>query len=331
MGTAFGVSYFGVRDPRHARADLDEIAGAGFRAVTHTLSEHDLRYHPENVRALVAATRERGLEASLDPWGVAGLFGGEAYSELALTGLDARQIDATGRSVPACCPNAPATRSLLLRWTRAAADLGADVLFWDEPHFYLGAYDDPRAAPRCCRCRHCEAAWRGAHGGELPAEGEPALETFRTETLRGLLSECIAAAPNSMRHSVCLLPRGQFDGAGTDAWDRFADLPRIGRLATDPYWMDRPVDPAAYVREHARALRPLCDSRGTEMEVWIQGIRVPEGEEPRIHRAVEAAVEAGADRIAFWSFRGTERMSSLACGDPDAAWAAMCEAVRRFG
>ena len=44
-----------------------------------------------------------------------------------------------------------------------------------------------------------------------------------------------------------------------------------------------------------------------------------------------AAAAAGADRIAFWSYRGTERMSSLACADPDATWAAMCEAVRRFG
>ena len=74
----FGVSYFGVRDPRHAARDLDEIAEAGFRSITHTFSEHDLRYHQEDVGRLVEASRERGLEVGLDPWGVGGLFGGEA-------------------------------------------------------------------------------------------------------------------------------------------------------------------------------------------------------------------------------------------------------------
>ena len=138
-GVEFAVSYFGVRDPRHVQTDLDEIAAAGFKSVTHTFSEHDLRYHAKDVAKIVAETKSRGLEAVLDPWGVAGLFGGEAYSELALVDLDSRQVDAQGRSVPASCPNAPATRALLHRWSKLALECGADCLFWDEPHFYLGA------------------------------------------------------------------------------------------------------------------------------------------------------------------------------------------------
>ena len=73
--TQYGVSYFGVRDPRHAARDLDEIAGAGFRHLTHTLSEYDLRYHFEDVARLVTMSRDRGLEVGLDPWGVGGIFG----------------------------------------------------------------------------------------------------------------------------------------------------------------------------------------------------------------------------------------------------------------
>jgi hypothetical protein len=328
VSVAFGVSYFGTRDPRHVREDLDEIAAAGFTAVTHTFSEHDLRHHAANVAAIVLATRSRGLEAGLDPWGVAGLFGGEAYSELALRDPESRQRDAGGRSVPACCPHAPATRALLARWARTAADTGADVLFWDEPHFYLGAWGD-RPAPPCCRCARCRDAWRNEAGGDLPEEGAPELERFRSRTLRGLLEESIAAA-GTVRHALCLLPRGEFAGAGSDTWEELGQTASVARLATDPYWMDRPVEPADYVRTHAERLRRLCDATGREMEVWIQGIRIPRGAERRIVEASEAAAAAGADRIAFWSFRGTERMSSLACEDPDAAWAAMCEAVRRL-
>ncbi len=47
--------------------------------------------------------------------------------------------------------------------------------------------------------------------------------------------------------------------------------------------------------------------------------------------ATEAAAENGADVISYWSFRGTERMGTLRCGDPDRAWEAMKECVRRFG
>lgn len=326
----FGVSYFGVRDPRHARTDLDEIAEAGFRTVTHTFSEHDMRYHEKDVGRLVEETRQRGLEAGLDPWGVAGVFGGEAYSELALTTLSSRQIDAAGESVPACCPNAEPTRALLRRWARTAADLGADVLFWDEPHFYLGALRTTPASP-CCRCVACREAWHGAHGGQLPPEGTADLAEFRVESLRSLLVDAIAATAGSqVRHSLCLLPRGEFSSAGSDDWDRFARIGGLSRLSTDPYWMNRPVDPGEYVRRHVRPLQDLCAATGHEMEVWVQGIRIAAGREGDILAATAAAVELGASIISFWSFRGTERMSTLACADPDAAWRAMREAVRRY-
>ena len=320
----FGVSYFGVRDPRHARADLDEIAEAGFRAVTHTLSEHDLRYHEKDVGKLVEETRARGLEAALDPWGVAGVFGGEAYSELALTDLSARQIDAAGESVPACCPNAEPTRALLRRWARTAVDLGADVLFWDEPHFYLGALrTTPRAS--CCRCVACREKWHAAHGGELPPEGTPELADFRAETLRSLLADAIAATSASRtRHSLCLLPRGEFSSAGSDDWEGFARVAGLSRLSTDPYWMSRPVDPAEYVPP-CRALRDLARPR--QDGSLAAGHRIAAAR--RRHFAATAAV-AAAQHVSFWSFRGTERMSTLACEDPDTAWRAMCEAVRRF-
>jgi hypothetical protein len=328
----FGVSYFGVRDPRHARRDLDEIAAAGFTDVIHTFSEHDLRYHAGDVARLVAETRARGLAPAVDPWGVGGLFGGEAYSERALTDLDCRQIDASGRSVPAICPNAPATHELLRRWTLAALELDPERLFWDEPHFYLGALRQGPSSP-CCRCRFCEEAWRTAGGGlELPPEGHADLARFRVESLRRLLGLAIEAAraSSAVGHTLCLLPRGEYSAGGSDDWAAFATLKGLDRLATDPYWMDRPVDPPEFVRRHATPLAAVCRESGRTLEVWIQGIRIAAGREHDIERAAAAAVECGAQSVAFWSFRGTERMSWLACADPDAAWAAMRNAVRVF-
>lgn len=167
---------------------------------------------------------------------------------------------------------------------------------------------------------------------DLPPEGDPALDRFRTASLRRLLERVIEGSPAPRtHHALCLLPRGEFAGAQTDDWDAFASLPGLSRLATDPYWMERPVEPAEYVRHHAGALRALCTERGHEMEIWVQGIRIPAGHEHVILEAAAAAVESGADGVSFWSFRGTEGMAPLACGNPGAAWSAMKEAVRRFG
>ena len=65
------------------------------------------------------------------------------------------------------------------------------------------------------------------------------------------------------------------------------------------------------------------------MEIWIQAIRIPRGDEWKMQEAVDAALAEGAERIAFWSFRGTDRMSSLTCEDPEAAWKVILDAVRR--
>ncbi len=328
---SFGVSYFGVRDPGHACRDLDEIARAGFSSVTHTLSEYDLRYHAADVARLVEETKARGLEAVLDPWGVAGLFGGEAWSELALVDLDSRQVDARGIRVPACCPNAPPTRALLKRWAEAAISSGADCLFWDEPHFYLGALREPPHAA-CCRCRRCEEAYSSSDpaGGSLPPEGDARLAAFRARSITSLLAELLLPLRGSpAAQTLCLLPHGEFAAAGTDDWESLARCAPWTRLATDPYWMDRPVPVRDFVAKHSARLRKLCDATRTVMEIWIQAIRIPRGDEAKIGEAVDAAVEAGAERVAFWSFRGTERMSWLACADPEAAWRETLEAVRR--
>jgi hypothetical protein len=330
-GVSFGVSYFGVRDLRHVRSDLDEIAEAGFSFVVHTFSEHDLRFHVGDLARIVEESRLRGLRVELDPWGVGGIFGGEAYSELALVELGSRQTDARGRSVPACCPNARETRELMSRWVEVATSLAPHGIFWDEPHFYLGGFRRGERAA-CCRCQACREAFSvSSRPGELPPEGDTTLQTFRADSLARFLREAIRHAGADVEHSLCLLPRGEFHAAGSDSWDAFESIREISRFATDPYWMDRPVDPSAYVRRHAAELASFCRRTSREMEVWIQGIRIPAGKESSILEAVKAAVEEGAARVAFWSFRGTERMHHLACGDPARAWEVMKESVRRFG
>ena len=71
------VSYFGNRMPRHfIERDLPEMVQMGCTFVLHTFSEYDMDYYSGAVAEMVAASKHAGLDVYLDPWGVAGVFGG---------------------------------------------------------------------------------------------------------------------------------------------------------------------------------------------------------------------------------------------------------------
>src|SRR6266705_2044410 len=76
----FGVSYFGVRNPQHFQRDLDDIACLGFTYIVFTFSEEDQRFYQASLTEFVRRTHQQGLKAYVDPWGVCGVFGGEAFS-----------------------------------------------------------------------------------------------------------------------------------------------------------------------------------------------------------------------------------------------------------
>ena len=145
-----GVTYLGNRFVRHyAERDLPEIVAAGCDYVVHTVSEYDLAFHSGEISALVDATRQAGLEAWLDCWGLGGLFAGEAFSDFLLRHPESWQVGPHGKRTPVACPNAPAFRELLQTWIEAAARAGADVVF----------FDDPLApAEKTCVCDSCREA-----------------------------------------------------------------------------------------------------------------------------------------------------------------------------
>jgi hypothetical protein len=109
-----GVSYFGNRIPEHfVNRDLPDIIAHGCTYIVHTFSENDLQHYATSLKSMVTATREAGLEAYIDPWGVGGVFGGEAYSEFLPNNLDAWQTKLDGAPVPMACLNAPLFREFM--------------------------------------------------------------------------------------------------------------------------------------------------------------------------------------------------------------------------
>ena len=119
------VAYFGNRYLDHFERDLEEIRRHGFDGVVHCVSEADREWGMRRIAEMFAATRDAGLSCWADPWGVGGVFGGEAHSAYLARGGLVGAAD-------------PGFRALVHNWVDDVAAAGAEWVFWDEPDLGLG-------------------------------------------------------------------------------------------------------------------------------------------------------------------------------------------------
>lgn len=301
MTMLVATSYFGNRILRHVDADVRKLRNEGFDILIHTFSECDLRFYRKTVRDIVEVTKETGMRVWIDPWGVGGVFGGEAFSDAALHHREWLQVDADGNKLPACCPSNPGFQRLMREWTDAALESGADAVFWDEPHFYSD--ENQRFA---CYCKYCRT---------LAEHGKPAIGTF-------LRDMCDRVRSRSGQNVVCLLPSTLERGD--------AVLENVMNLGSTPFWAMHDADPEKYVTLTGRDLQRVASRARVQTHLWIQGFRIPAGREDEIRRSTIAAGQLGIDVIAIWGFDACESMSFLSCERPQIAWAAFLKAIAQL-
>lgn len=311
---AFATSYFGNRIVRYVQADMRRLATEGFGIVVHTFSEHDLRYYRAAMSRIVAASHDAGLEVWLDPWGLGGVFGGEAFSDVALKEPGWSQRSAGGARLPACCPSHPGFRGFVDEWIEASLAAGADAVFWDEPHLHAG--DDGGSSG--CWCSYCRAIAEDAGETDAAWRREVALSAF-------LLRACGRVAAGGGTNVVCLLPHDRPDGAVP--WAPVARAPGVRGLGTVPFWVLRGEEPEPCVTRLARDVITTTSRLGISSHVWIQAFQVPRGREDEITVAIRAAASAGVDVIAAWGFDACESMPFLACARPEIAWRAVLAGI----
>ncbi|MFA5093812.1 MAG: hypothetical protein WC512_01050 [Candidatus Omnitrophota bacterium] len=329
-----GVSYFSSRDIRHAAEDLRDISGNGCNYVVHTFSEADMQYYKGSMRKIIEKSAEAGLEVRMDPWGVAGLFGGEAYSYFVAKNLGVRQITSDGRSVPLACPNNPEARQFLKKWVDEVADIGAKSLFWDEPHFYEPHWAGDRDNKTWgCRCLYCQSIFEQRFKYEMPEAYRQDIEEFKEDSLVFFVEElCDYARSKGLKNSVCLLPiqshlAGKF-------WDRIAAIGSLDNIGTDPYWIglkkaDEKFDMENYIRGFCRKVSSLARTYGKDCHIWVQNLSIPSGWEKDVEKAVDLIYAEGIRDIAAWSYHGTSSMSGLSCDDPGLVWKVLGESYKR--
>jgi hypothetical protein len=325
------TSYFGCRILRHVKRDMQRLDRLGFARVVHTFSENDLFYFPETMRDIVSASHDAGLEVQLDPWGVGGIFGGEAFSRWILDEPDLMQRGASGRPLGAACLNHPRVQELVREWTLAAARTGADWIFWDEPHWSFKGPRNP--AGEYCVCEHCRRVARAqaeAPGSSLPIGDDlacaprAAVDRFRALSVIYLLGGLTRfAADQGLKSSICVLPHGTMDQPSI-SWAELASLPGVGEFGTDPYWQafgfTRPDERDRFIDENARAAKAAAKQAGSETMLWIQAFRVPAAGEDDLLEGAERLVGHAPDAVAIWAFEACAHMSALACENPRRIW-----------
>ncbi len=330
-GYKAGVSYFGNRIPEHfVQRDLPDIVSHGCTYIVHTFSENDLQHYAGAMKTMVAATHAAGLEAWMDPWGVGGVFGGEAYSDFVVRNPDALQLKRNGTTAAMVCINSLKFSEYMRGWVDAAAETGADVVFWDEPHLYPGSEARLINTDWACCCTVCEELFLAKYGMPMPDILTPEIVEFREATVVGFLSQmCAYVKVQLMRNAVCLMPFDD-DAHGIVHWEKVADIPGLDILGVTPFWQFFKQDRDVFVGRFAEKVVALAKMFGIESQVWLQGFLVPSGTEAELVKAAEKMRQAGVDNIAAWGFRGCDYMSSLRSEQPEEVWRVIDEVFRRL-
>jgi N-acetylmuramic acid 6-phosphate etherase len=323
-----GVSYFGVRIPRHVRRDLEDIAARGYTAVLHTFSENDLAYYRGTMAEIVAASHELGLEVQMCPWGVGRTFGGEAESRWVTFNPEACQVLDDGRRVATGCLNNPAYRAFCKEWADAALEAGTDFVFWDEPHWtvpeHVGVDDPERWA---CVCQICAEL----SGLDLSQGLTPEVQQFRERSVVDFLGEVTAhVASRDGMNTICLLPLTE-GPHGVSDWDSVAALPHLSVLATDPYWKNFAEPADSFVGRFARLLAETAARHDVEAQMWLPSFGLTRADIPDLEAAVRATRAAGIDDVWTWGYEACGHMTHLATPDSPLVWEAVTTALTGEG
>jgi N-acetylmuramic acid 6-phosphate etherase len=273
---------------------------------------------------IVEVSHELGLEVQMNPWGLGRTFGGEAESRFVTMRPEACQVLDDGRRVAAGCLNNPTYRSYCKEWADAALEAGADLVFWDEPHWVVPAHvgvDDP--SRWSCHCDVC----RERFGGELPKQLNDEALAFREASLIDFLGEVVAHVRSlGGRNTICLLPA--VEGAhGIRDWDAVASLPGLDVFGTDPYWQVFEEPAGEFVGRFAELAGEAAARAGVVPELWVPAFRLTREDIPDLEAAVEAARAAGIGRLWVWGYEACGHMSSLATADSSAVWEAAVRAL----
>jgi len=324
----YGVSYFGNRILKHVEEDMKELKEIGFDVIVHTFSENDHKFYFRTMKDIVKLTKDLGMEVWIDPWGVGGIFGGEAFSNFLIENPSEWQITNRGRAVGSACFNSPKFREYMKRWLEAAVETGADAVFWDEPHFHI-LKDFPKEWT--CRCERCREKFKETYGHDMPEEFTEEVSNFRNETIKDFFEEVLSYSKKlGMKNVICFLPF-ESELFGLKDYESIAKIENVDNIGSDPYWMAFKLKMNPFLKETTQKILKLSSKYGKENHIWLQAFKVPRGREEDIVKGAKILKKENVDTVLFWGVFACKHISSIAPDDPEKTWEVVKQIVREVG
>ncbi len=313
---------------------MAEVRRQGCSFIVITFSENDVMFHEDTFHQMVKEAKRQGLITLVDPWAIAGIFGGESATQLPIWHDDERQVRSDGKKAPALCLNSPALTAYLKKWVDVVVTFKADYILWDEPHFYLNWLDkyggwEPNPKAWSCCCGFCQKKFKKETGKALPKEQTEEVKEFKRRSTRDfLLTLTRYAQSKKQKNAMTFLP-------GEKEWflKAMAQEKSIQVMGGETYFeydTTRPKDIYRHAVEHTQELKVWSKKYRKPLLMWVKGFRVPLGLERDVVEATRGAVDGGADWIGMWGFQGCKHVSEIACKNPDKVWKLMGSTFRSY-
>ncbi|MBQ9805367.1 MAG: hypothetical protein IJW49_02505 [Clostridia bacterium] len=314
-----GVAYHGNRILRHVEDDMRDIVNHNMNVVVHMFTHNDWDRHKTVVKDIIKISEDFGLEVWVDNWGIGGPPGDKSH--FLQYHPEAHQIWSDGTPNPvSSCYNSEAFVQFTKDWLDQVREMGGKKIFWDEPHL------KEKDGKFCCCCPTCKKLFAEKYGHEMPMILTPETEAFRAWSIANYFDRVTTYSKElGMENASCVM---------IHTLEQTNEMLKVSNLTDwgiDPYWSPkkRGKDPYEYVYTQSRDAIANAKSVGKDNHIWIQGYDLPLGHEDDIILATDAAYDAGARNILYWSYRAGES-NDYRSTNCDRCWQVMGEACARI-
>ncbi|MEJ6951864.1 hypothetical protein [Natronospora cellulosivora (SeqCode)] len=321
-----GYSYHGNTFFDHFKRDVEEMKKAGASYLVQTFSENNMEYNFDNFYNMNNYAQEMGLEVHMDPWSLAGIFGGEAYSRFLLENPQVWQRNNQGEKLPLACLNHPDTVDFVRKWIDIVSQLSVDYIFWDEPHFFIQV--DPESPIWGCRCPVCQEKFFSENGYEIPEKKSNQIEQFKKDSIKSFLQEMITfSTKKEIKNGLCVLPPAR-DEDFSEYWRGLIRDLKLDYFGTDPYWLGWKRSIEEMLVPLTITVTRLCQEFKIDSQIWLQGFKINDSKIDEWEKGIDTIIASKPDYLGVWSYRCCNSLSYLDYNNSNKLWEILKKKVR---
>lgn len=301
------------------------VMTAGASYIVQTFSENNMEFNKENFLKMNSYAKSEGLEVHIDPWALAGVFGGEAYSKFVLDNVDVWQKNNLGEPVPYACLNHDKTRAFVKGWVDIVTDLNIDYIFWDEPHFFIQY--DVSSSIWGCRCEICQRKFRNEHGCEMPTDCSDEILGFKRNSINLFLFEILTySREKGNKNGLCVIHPTVGESYESYWRDLVVSLP-LEYFGTDPYWLGWNRTIEEMVVPQLEMVIKVCKDAGILSQIWLQGFKIKNEQIREWERGLDILLDSDCDLVGVWSYGCCNSLSYLDFNTSEKLWQILLKKV----